>query len=350
MAGDHGAGAPTQGIHIWPGLILAFLLALAAWLVAPLVARFAPLPALLIALLMGIALQPVLSPRFAPGLRFCVSRILRVAVALLGLKVSLSEIAALGFSTAFTVIIAMVLTIAAGFALARLTGLSRSFGALAGCATAICGASAALATSSVLPRSPFKDADTVFVIVAVNLLSTIAMLAYPPLAQVLGFDDLRTGVLLGGSIHDVAQVVGAGYAVSETAGATAVIVKLFRVLLLLPAILIIGRLFVGGGEGAKVPVPVFAFAFLVLCVINSAMVFAPALQPVYGPVKMVLGEVSAWGLLVAIAALGLNTSFESIAQLGWRHVLVISGTTLVILACVLGGLVLEAHFGFSFKI
>ena len=282
---------------------------------------------------------------FATGLKFCVSRILRIAVALLGLKVSLSEIAALGFSTALLVICAMVATIAAGFALARVIGLSRSFGALAGCATAICGASAALATSSVLPSSPSKDADTVFVIVAVNLLSTVAMLAYPPLGQALGFDDLHTGILIGGSIHDVAQVVGAGYAVSETAGATAVIVKLFRVLLLLPAILIIGRLFIGGGEGAKVPVPVFAFGFLALCLVNSFIAFAPALQPIYAPVKSLMNDLSAWGLLIAIAALGLNTSVKSIAQLGWRHVLVVSGTTLVILAVVAGGLVLETRFG-----
>lgn len=345
MAGDHGASAPTRWTDLLPGLLLAFALALGAWVTAPFVARLAPLPALLIALLVGIALQPMIGARFAAGLKFCVSRILRIAVALLGLKVSLSEIAALGFSKALLVICAMVLTIAAGFALARVTGLSRSFGALAGCATAICGASAALATSSVLPASKSKDADTVFVIVAVNLLSTVAMLAYPPFAQVLGFDDLRTGILLGGSIHDVAQVVGAGYAVSETAGATAVIVKLFRVLLLLPAILIIGRLFVGGGEGAKVPVPVFAFGFLALCVVNSAMVFAPSLQPIYLPIKGLLSDLSAWGLLIAIAALGLNTSLESIAKLGLRHVLVVSGTTLVILACVAGGLVLEARFG-----
>ncbi len=347
MAGDHRAGAPQGLAELAPGLALALALAVGAQAAAPLVARLAPLPALLIALLVGIALQPAMGARFQPGLRFCVSRLLRIAVALLGLKVSLSEIAALGPITGLLVVVAMVVTIAAGFALARLLGLSRSFGALAGSATAICGASAALATSSVLPPSPARDADTVFVIVAVNLLSTVAMLAYPPLARLLGFDDLHTGILLGGSIHDVAQVVGAGYAVSETAGATAVIVKLFRVLLLLPAILIIGRMFVGSAEGAKVPVPVFAFAFLGLCVVNSAMAWLPPVQPLYVPIKAFLSEVSAWGLLVAIAALGLNTSFESIAKLGLRHVLVVSGTTLVILACVVGGLVLEARFGFQ---
>ena len=148
MAGDHRAGAPQGLADLAPGLALALALAVGAQALAPLVARIAPLPALLIALLVGIALQPAMGARFATGLRFCVSRILRIAVALLGLKVSLSEIAALGPATGLLVVVAMVLTIAAGFALARLFGLSRSFGALAGSATAICGASAALATST----------------------------------------------------------------------------------------------------------------------------------------------------------------------------------------------------------
>ena len=101
----------------------------------------------------------------------------------------------------------------------------------------MCGASATLATSTVLPNYKGKEADVVFVVVAVNALSTVAMVLYPPLCTWLGFDAHTTGVMLGGTIHDVAQVVGAGYAVSEPVGNTAVIVKLFRVFLLLPVVL-----------------------------------------------------------------------------------------------------------------
>src|SRR5258705_8890970 len=126
--------------------------------------------------------------------------------------------------------------------------------------------------------------DVVFVVVAVNALSTLAMVAYPLICTALGFDAQVTGVMLGATIHDVAQVVGAGYAVSETAGNTAVIVKLFRVFLLLPVVLGIGWYFTRAGVKhgqARVPVPVFAVVFLALCLLNSAMPLMPSLAPVF---------------------------------------------------------------------
>src|SRR5215510_10174967 len=104
------------------------------------------------------------------------------------------------------------------------------------------------------------------------------MLLYPSLCILIGFDAQTTGVMLGATIHDVAQVVGAGYAVSEPVGNTAVIVKLFRVFLLLPVVLAIGWYFARGGAAtgdAKVPIPVFALVFLALCLINSAMPSLP---------------------------------------------------------------------------
>jgi uncharacterized membrane protein YadS len=149
--------------------------------------------------------------------------------------------------------------------------------------------------------------------------------------------------MLGGTIHDVAQVVGAGYAVSDTVGNAAVIVKLFRVFLLLPVVLAIGWWFTHRGARAgeaKVPVPVFALVFLALCVINSAMAALPSLAPLYGPIKKVLVEASTWGLLIAIGALGLGTSLTAIGALGWRHIATVVGTTFVIFVIVTGGLLL----------
>jgi len=150
-------------------------------------------------------------------------------------------------------------------------------------------------------------------------------------------------VMLGGTIHDVAQVVGAGYAVSEPVGNTAVIVKLFRVFLLLPVVLGVGwyftRMGMRHGE-AHVPVPVFAIVFLLLCVLNSAMPLVPSWMPVYAPVKSVLVEISTWGLLLAIGALGLGTSVKTIIRLGWRHITTVLGATAVIFMMVTGGLML----------
>lgn len=325
-----------------PGFLLALAVAGAGVLTAPLVGRILPLPAMVVALFIGMALSAVAArPTFKPGLTFCVKTLLRWAVALLGLRVALSEIVALGLPLALLVVVAMAVTIVAGFALARLFGQNAGYGALAGAGTAVCGASATLATSTVLPNYAGKDADIVFVVVAVNALATLGMVVYPPLCVLLGFDAQETGAMLGGTIHDVAQVVGAGYAVSDAVGNAAVIVKLLRVFLLLPVVLAIGWWFTRRGaqaNAARVPVPVFALVFLALCVVNSAMAALPGLDGLYRPIKAVLVEASTWGLLIAIGALGLGTSVSAIAALGWRHAATVGGATLVMLVVVTGGL------------
>jgi uncharacterized integral membrane protein (TIGR00698 family) len=333
--------AARSAVLLAPGLLLATAVAIAVMAAAPLVARGVAIPAMVLALLVGIALNPLSQrPLFKPGLVFCVQHILRWSVALLGLRIALGEIAALGVTTLVLTTAAMAITIAAGFLCARLAGQPAAFGALAGAGTAVCGASAALATASVLPAYKGKEADVVFVVVAVNALSTAAMVLYPPLCIWLGFNDHTAGILFGATIHDVAQVVGAGYSVSDTAGNTAVIVKLYRVFLLLPVVLALGWWFAGAGGTvhARVKVPGFALAFLALCIVNSLVPSIPTLTPLYAPVKTGLVALSTFGLLVAISALGLGTSIRAIAQLGWRHLATLTGTTLVILAVVTAGL------------
>jgi uncharacterized integral membrane protein (TIGR00698 family) len=327
-----------------PGLLLSSLVAVAAVTAAPLVVGVAPIPAMVIALLIGIALNPLARrPWFQPGIVFCLKTLLRWAVALLGLRIALGEIAALGASTAILVIVSMAATLAAGVLLARAFALEQAYGALAGAGTAVCGASATLATSIVLPEYKGKETDVAFVVVAVNALSTLAMVLYPLICAWLGFDAQTTGVMLGATIHDVAQVVGAGYAASEATGNTAVIVKLFRVFLMLPVVLVIGWLFARrtvATAAAKIPIPVFALVFVGLCVLNSIAAAFPAIAPTFARIKAPLIEASTWGLLIAISALGLGTSLAAIAALGWRHVATVIGTTLVILVVVTAGLMM----------
>jgi uncharacterized integral membrane protein (TIGR00698 family) len=327
-----------------PGFALAAAVAIAAYTLNRAIEAWVPIPAMVLALLIGIALFPVAArPVCRPGLVFCGKVLLRWAVACLGLRVALADIASLGTAVAVLVIFSMTTTIAAGFALARLLGQPPGYGALAGAATAVCGASATLATATVVPHYHGKEADVAFVVVAVNSLATGAMLLYPLICRQLAFDPQLTGVMLGGTIHDVAQVVGAGYAVSEPVGNVAVIVKLFRVFLLLPVVLAIGWYFMRSGTAqrhARVPVPVFALVFLLLCLVNSFAPYVPAAAPLYAPAKAALGVFSTWGLLIAIAALGLDTSPAAVAKLGWRHVATVSGTTVVILIFVTVGLML----------
>ncbi len=334
-----------SAIDFAPGVILSAVVASAAYLAAPYLPKALPIPAMVLALVIGIALNPLASrPAVQPGMAFCVRTVLRWAVALLGLRVALSDIAALGLTTGVLVVIAMLVTLWSGFFFARIGGRQAGFGALAGAATAVCGASATLATSTVVPDYPGKQADIAFVVVAVNALATVAMVIYPPLCLLLGFDPQTTGVMLGGTIHDVAQVVGAGYAVSEPVGNTAVIVKLFRVFLLLPVVLGIGLYFTRQGikhGAARVPVPVFALVFLALCLVNSALPLAPWAAPIAVPMKAALIELSTWGLLIAIGALGLGTSIATVVALGWRHVATVLATSAVIFATVTAGLLLE---------
>src|SRR5215211_7396291 len=116
-----------------PGVILSAAVAAAAVLAAPVVARVFPIPAMVIALLIGIALNRVAARRvFQPGLVFCVKKLLRWAVALLGLRIALGDIAALGFGTAAIVVAGMTITVLSGFWSARFFSQNESFGALAG--------------------------------------------------------------------------------------------------------------------------------------------------------------------------------------------------------------------------
>jgi uncharacterized membrane protein YadS len=132
-------------------------------------------------------------------------------------------------------------------------GLGRSFGWIAGMAVAICGASAALAAESVLPRTARVRRDTLLVVFTVTAFSSIAMVIYPALARWLGFDGRETGLLLGATIHDLAQVIGAGYGVSIYTGDVAAVTKLLRVAALAPAIMVMALVVHRGRIGSGRP-------------------------------------------------------------------------------------------------
>lgn len=327
-----------------PGAALAFLVAATSFCLG----GYIPIPTMVIALAIGMMLNPMSSrPAMTVGQTFCVKVILRWSIALLGLRVAISDIANLGTTAAVMIVSSMAMTVVSGFLFARLTRQPAGFGALIGVGTAVCGASATLATSTVVPDYENKHVDTVVVVVAVNALATLGMLAYPPLCALLQFGPTETGIMLGGTIHDIAQVAGAGYAVSSETGTVAVVVKLFRVLLLLPFVLAVGTyLSFSGAVGAKkadVPIPGFAIVFLVLCVINSVLSAFPDYAAVYSPIKSFLLNLSMWGLLMAISALGLGTSIGSIIRLGWRRTVSIVGTSMVILFLVTASILVTAH-------
>lgn len=176
-------------------------------------------PQMLFALLIGMAFNFLAThERTGTGIEFSSSTLLRIGVALLGIRLSLSDMVANGWLPVMAIAVLVAVTIAGGVVFSRLAGRSTAFGLLTGGAVAICGASAALAISAVLSSAGRDDRDTLFTVVAVTTLSTLAMIVYPVLFAALGLDDTQTGFLIGATVHDVAQVVGAGYSVSDTAG------------------------------------------------------------------------------------------------------------------------------------
>jgi uncharacterized integral membrane protein (TIGR00698 family) len=313
----------------WPGLAVSAVVAIAASLLG----LHYKASAMLFALLLGMALHFLAEEgRCLPGIQLASSVVLRTGVALLGLRITVAQVEALGWGTIGLVVATVALTILAGILAARLLKLGNAFGTLTGGAVAICGASAALAIASLLPKHRHSERDASFTVIGVTALSTLAMILYPMVVGALGLDHRDAGIFLGGTIHDVAQVVGAGYSASTETGDAATIVKLLRVAMLLPACLAIGlALHVRGAAAAHAaPVlPWFAAAFALLVVINS-LGWVPGLVVEAG------STISRACLVMAIAAIGMKTSLKSLVDMGFRPVLLVVVETLVLAAMVLG--------------
>lgn len=309
-----------------PGVLMAFTVAAASTFIS----EHYGAPVMLFALLIGMAFQFLsVEGRCVAGIKFTSTRLLKIGVALLGVRVTFGEIASLGPGPVIATPILIVLTILSGVACARFLGREARFGVLAGGAVAICGASAALAVAAALPRREDGERDTLFAVIAVTSLSTVAMVLYPVLFHAFGFDDRQIGYLIGATIHDVAQVVGAGYAVSDEAGAVATYVKLLRVACL-PAVVIAVALWSRRAAGeAKSPFPWFAIGFVAMLALNS-LGWIPA--PLHGAIS----AAAQWLLVAAIAALGMKTSLKEMASLGPRHIGVVVVATVFLLVAALG--------------
>jgi uncharacterized integral membrane protein (TIGR00698 family) len=313
---------------VWPGLLASLIIAAAAAFLADHYSG----PVMLFALLLGMAMNFLSEvERCRPGIEFASRTVLRLGVALLGFRITLWEIAALGWRPVALVIALVTVTILASILVARRMGFSPLFGLLTGGATAICGASAAAAISAALPPDPLKERNTLFTIIGVSTLSTVAMIIYPATIRLFGLDDVHSGMFIGATIHDVAQVVGAGFAISPEAGDTATVIKLMRVAMLLPVIVATTLLVRTNGvdEGKKPPLlPWFLAAFLVLVALNS-------LLPVPTVVQDAGSTASRWCLVTAISALGIKTHFSEIVDIGWRPVVLMVLETLFIAALAL---------------
>lgn len=321
-----------------PGFLVAVLVAMAAQFVS----EHYGAPAMLMALLFGMALNFLSEPGSAAsaGIAFTARDVLKFGVFLLGARISLELVTGLGWEMFLLVGAATAATILFGVLAGRILKMRAGFAVLTAGATAICGASAALAIHCVLPQSERSDEELTFTVLAVTLLSTVAMIFYPVALSMAGFADKTAGAFLGATIHDVAQVVGAGFSISDEAGKTATLVKLTRVALLAPVVIVLSLVFRARSAGADAAgrvttplLPLFVAGFLMLAVLNSAGFLAPQ-------VKEAAILVSRWALLAAIAAVGLKSSLKSMTMLGPAAVALVIGETLFLAGFVFLGLTL----------
>jgi len=331
--------------QLWPGSLMAIVIALAATAVSTLHGG----PQLLYALFFGISFHYLSTEaRTKAGIEFCARAVLRLGVGLLGARITLSQLQDLGVASAVAVAAGVALTIGFGWWLAPHLALSRRQGLLSGGAVAICGASAALAIAAVLPREKDGERFTLIVVVAVTALSTLAMVLYPLLARALALSPHWAGMFLGGTIHDVAQVVGAGYTLGPATGDVATVFKLLRVSLLVIVVLLLAAAYreqrsaersAASGDGAPPAaertsvLPWFLWLFVAAVLLNSSGAIGKDLQGI-------LGDASRACLVVAIAALGMKTSFSQLARAGWRPLLLILSETLFLAGVVLAAIAL----------
>lgn len=309
-----------------PGLLICGTAAIAAaWL-----AEHYGFPLILMGLMLGMMLSFAgREPIAQRGLDFASRVFLQTGIVVLGVQVTAMQIVALGVLPFLALGFVMSMALAGGLVGARVSGQSRYAGVLAGGATAICGASAALAIYSIIGKRRLNQTDFTLTLVGVSLASAVAMSIYPPLAVELGMSDRQAGFIIGASVHDVAQAIGGGYAFSDAAGAHATIVKLARVAMLAPLVallsLVIGR---ADGKGPafgsrwrRVAIPWFITGFLTTVALNSIMSLPSEMTAALLTVSKSL-------LLVAVTATAMRTRLDLLRHAGWRRTVPVLSSTI----------------------
>lgn len=315
-------------VSILPGLLLtttiaALSFALQQWI------GLAALSPLILALVLGIAIHNLVGTpeRARPGVAFSLRRILRFAIVLLGLQLTLGQLEAVGGPGLAIVLATLLASFLVTKALGRLIGVDRKLAELIAAGTAICGASAVIATNTVTGA---RDEDVAYAVACVTVFGSLSMVAYPGIASLIGLGPHAYGLWSGASIHEVAQVVAAAFQRGEAAGQLATIAKLSRVMMLAPMVLGLGLLDAARArtrgdtaDRAKAPVPWFVLGFLAMIGVNS-------LDLLPADAKAVLVQATPFLLAVALAAMGLETDIAKLRAKGLRPLLLAAASTLFI--------------------
>jgi uncharacterized integral membrane protein (TIGR00698 family) len=306
----------TSVARLGPGIALGLALAALAYFPT----QGTRIPTLLIALILGMAASTILTkPAFKPGNDLLAKPLLRTGVALMGFRITIADLQALGWEPALIAVIAAFGTLSLGYLVGRMLKLPRATAFLTATAVAICGASAALAIATVLARRPNTNVerDVVATVASITIIGTIAVVTYPALCHYFNIPMIPSAVFLGASIHEVAQVVAAADVYGEAATPAATTVKMIRVALL--PVVIFGLLMVlswrdrkdTNDAGTEATVPVFLLGFVAAIVVANTGWLTP--QGIQALTKM-----SSLCLIISMVALGANTSIKGVMSLGPR--------------------------------
>nr|WP_315778214.1 MULTISPECIES: YeiH family protein [unclassified Bradyrhizobium] len=299
-----------------PGLALSAALAACAFglRLVPGLGLFSPM---ILAIVAGMALHNVIGTpaRAKPGVAFSMSRVLRLAIILLGLQLTAAQIVEVGARGLVVIALSLTGTFLFTVWMGRLLGVDRKLAELIAAGTSICGASAVIGTNTVTRA---HDEDVAYAVACVTVFGSIAMFIYPLLPTLLHLDAHAFGLWSGASIHEIAQVVAAAFQQGQQAGEFGTIAKLARVMLLAPVVLALGLLATRrarhGGEtrsNAQPPLPWFVFGFIALVGLNS-VISIPA------EMKTVIVTATTFLLSMALAAMGLETDFAKLKAKGLR--------------------------------
>lgn len=295
----------------------AFVTAIAALAAAWLADHYAA-PLVLMGLLIGLAMSFLSQDkRTHAGLDLMSQTALRIGIVLVGARITAEQLAELGPLPFALLVLIMLAVIVVTVATARWFGQEKHAALLAGGATAICGASAALALYSLIGDKRVDQARFTLTLVGITVASALAMTLYPVLATELGLSDAQAGFLIGASIHDVAQAIGGGFSFSPQAGEVATIVKLTRVALLAPMLMLValwlGRSREPGAAKTRIPLrlPWFILGFLAIAAINSLIAIPKPVQGAAATAAQAL-------LLLAIVATAMKARLHLLLDQGWR--------------------------------
>lgn len=306
--------------RIAPGVALTATLTVlgvaVAALVRPHLGRGAP-DAIVLSLVAGVILRAVWVPtaRFQPGIVFTAKEVLEWAIVLLGLTTNLRTFASAGGALLGGIIVAVTSAIAVGFGVGRAVGLSHAHALLVASGNAICGNSAIVAVAAVNGASREEVASS---IAYTAVFGVAVVLALPLLAPLLHLSNFQYGVVAGLSVYAVPQVLAAGYPVSVESGQTGMLVKLVRVLLLGPVVLLVavwerrrGLSSGGAAKGKAAYLPWFVVGFMLAAAIQTSGVVPPV-------VTAVAKEVSHWATVASMAALGVAVEVAAVRRVGGR--------------------------------